>query len=48
MQKKAKKYALIGTSCIGKTTLIEDLFVLIPQKLNKKVELSPERSPLLF
>lgn len=48
MQKKAKKFALIGTSCIGKTTLLEELVKAIPQRMNKNVSVSPEAARYYF
>lgn len=48
MPNKAKKFALIGTSCIGKTTLLNELQVIIPQKLDKKVVISPEAARYYF
>ena len=39
-----KKFALIGTSCIGKTTLLRELEFILSQQLGKKVITVPEAS----
>lgn len=48
MQNRVKKFALIGTSCIGKTSLLEDLVVIIPKEFNKKTVISPEAARYYF
>ncbi|CAN5166431.1 hypothetical protein BH09PAT1_BH09PAT1_4350 [soil metagenome] len=48
MQKKVRKFALIGTSCVGKTTLLDRLASDIPREFNKKVVISPEAARYYF
>lgn len=40
MKKQPQKYALIGTSCVGKTTLITTLHEKLQDKINKTVIVS--------
>lgn len=48
MPNKAKKFALIGTSCIGKSTLINNLREIIPERLHMTVEIAPEAARHYF
>lgn len=44
-----KKYAFIGTSCIGKTTLINELKKIAPQKFpEEKIAFVPEAARMYF
>ena len=49
MQRSYKKFALIGTSCTGKTTLIKDLSLLLKKEYAKKdIAVVPEAARLYF
>lgn len=49
MSKNPKKYAFIGTSCAGKTTIIEELKKILPQKFpQKRIAFIPEAARIYF
>ncbi|MEK7071107.1 MAG: ATP-binding protein [Patescibacteria group bacterium] len=49
MQRKYRKYALIGTSCTGKTALLKDLVSHLEEKyLGEKILAVPEAARLYF
>lgn len=49
MQRASRKFALIGTSCVGKTTLLHELNGLLNKKYKNKIILTvPEAAREYF